>query len=99
MYLGAREVNIDQIEIRKISGKVTLDLKGGIPKLSGNLSAKSEEIDAFRSQLTLRDTFTGGQADLHAAEELLRRIGLFGDANLRTLLDMRRANTPNVSFR
>jgi hypothetical protein len=95
MYLGAREVTIEQIELRRVSGKTTLNLKGGIPALSGDLSAKSEEIDAFRSQLTLRDSFTGGQADLQAAEELLRRRGLFGDANLRTLLDMRRASSPN----
>jgi hypothetical protein len=95
MYLGAREVNVEQIESREISGTKTLNVKGGVTQYAGDLSAESEELEALRSQLTLHDTFTGGDADVDAAEELLRQKQLLGDVNMSSLLEMRRANTPS----
>ena len=51
-------------------------------------SRDSKELESFRSQLTLKDEFEGGEPEVKAATELLQRTGLSGDANMRGLLNI-----------
>jgi hypothetical protein len=88
-HLGAKEVNVEQIDLRTRSGKCTYDVKGERLGSSAEMSVATEELEMFRSQLQLHDEFSGSQADLLAAEQLLRRTGLWADPNMRTLLEMR----------
>lgn len=90
MYLGAKEVNVEQIDLRTHRGQISLDLKGGRLGVSAQLTAETEELEKFRAQMHLRDEFAGAPPDLVAAEQLLRRTGLGADPGMRTLLEMRR---------
>lgn len=90
MHLGAKEVIVEQIDLRMQSGKSTLDLKGERAGVSAQTTIEVEELEQFRSQMHLRDEFDGGPANVAAAEQLLRRTGLWADPNMRTLIEMRR---------
>lgn len=103
MHLGAREVKIEQIQLGKSSETKTWTAEGGakIKRVGASLdtSGKQDELDTFRSQLTLIDTFEGGQANLEAAEQLLRQTRLLGDPNMSGLLDMRRSGSNQLRSR
>lgn len=99
MQLGAKEVVVEQIDLRTRSGKSTLDVKGERLEGSAQLRVESEELEKFRAQMHLRDEFEGGPADVAAAERLLRRTGLLGDPNMRTLLEMRRDGANQLKTR
>ena len=91
MYLGAREVSVEQIVHKNIEGEETYSIGGSISmKGSGNIKIKNKEIDSLRSQRTLKNTFVGGEPDVQAARELLKQTGLSGDPNMRALIDLRR---------
>jgi hypothetical protein len=51
---------------------------------------RSTEFDRITSELTFVDTFSGGDADIPAAEALLRKTGLQGDPAMTSLLEMRK---------
>ena len=103
MHLGAREVSIEQIQLSKASETRTWSVEGGakIKRVGAAIDTlvKQDELDAFRAQLTLVDTFEGGQADLKAAEELLRRTNLLGDPNMAGLLDIRQSGSNQLRSR
>jgi hypothetical protein len=90
MHLGAKEVIVEQIDLRTRSGKSTLDVKGERFRGSAQVTVEAEDLENFRAQMNLRDEFEGGPADVVAAERLLRSTGLWADANMRTLIEMRR---------
>lgn len=92
MHLGAKEVSVEQIDLRTRSGKTSIDVKGDRPGVGSQASVKAEaeELERFRAQMNLLDEFIGGPPDVDAAERLLRRTGLLADPNMRTLLEMRR---------
>ena len=99
MHLGAKEVSVEQIDLRTRAGKSTLDIKGERLQASAQLTVENQELERFRAQLNLRDEFAGGPADVVAAERLLRRTGLWSDPNMRTLLEMRRDGTNQLLTR
>lgn len=90
MHLGAKEVSVEQIDLRTRAGKTSVDVKGERLGASAQVSVEAEEIERFRAQMNLRDEFIGGPPDIAAADRLLRRTGLLADPNMRTLLEMRR---------
>ncbi len=92
MHLGAKEVSVEQIDLRTRSGKTSFDVKGDRPGTGAQASVKAEaeELERFCAQMNLLDEFIGGPPDADAAERLLRRTGLWADPNMRTLLEMRR---------
>lgn len=91
MYLGAHTVIVDQIEYKNIEGEEIYSLGGGVPmRGSGDLKIKNEEVASLHKQLILKDTFVGGAPDERAARNLLKQTGLSGDANMRSLIDLRR---------
>ena len=89
-YLGARKVTIEQIKYKNIEEETTVSLEGGVP-MRGSVDAKikNKELASLREKLVLKNKFSGGAPDVPAARELLRKTGLLGDANMRSLLDMR----------
>ena len=99
MHLGAREVRIEQIQLSKTSGTKTWKIEGGIKGKTGEVDVEQDGLAVFRSKLKLVDTFEGGQADVKAAEELLRRTKLLGDPNMSGLLDMRRSESNQLKSR
>lgn len=99
MHLGAKEVVVEQVDLRTRSGKSTLDVKGERHGASAQVSIEAEELEKFRAQMHLRDEFEGGPADVGAAERLLRRTGLLADPNMRTLVEMRRVGANQLKTR
>ena len=89
--LGAHEVEVKQIRQRKGSRERSVSVEGDIPSVVLEGTAEYEELELFRSQLSLRDEFEGSEPDVKAAAELLQRIGLSGDPNMQGLLDIFRA--------
>ena len=91
MYLGAREVTVEQIEHKNTKNEEIYRIEGGVPmRGSGDGKIKNEEVASLGRQLTLKNTFTGGIPDVQSARKLLKQTGLSGDANMRTLIDLRR---------
>lgn len=99
MYLGAKEVVVEQLDVRTRSGKSTLDVKGERLGASAQATLGSEDLEMLRGQMLLRDEFQGGPANIAAAEQLLQRTGLRADPNCRSLLDMRRDGTNQLKTR
>lgn len=99
MHLGAKEVVVEQVELRTRSGRSTLDAKGERLGVSAQVSVETEELEKFRAQMHLRDEFDGGPPDVMLAERLLRRTGLLADPNLRTLIEMRRDGANQLKAR
>ena len=97
-HLGAREVTIEQIDFKSTEDREIWSLKSDVPlRGSGGGKIKNEELASFQSKLTLKDKFPGGAPDVPAARELLRKTGLLGDANMRSLLDMRQGSNKLTS--
>ena len=91
MYLGARAVTVEQIEHKNTEGEETFSVGGSVPmRGSGNIKINNKEIASLCRQLTLKDTFAGSSPDIQAAKALLEQTGLSSDANMRTLIDLRR---------
>lgn len=99
MYLGAREVSVEQIDLQTRMGKSTLDVKGERLGIGAQVKAENEELQKFRAHMHLRDEFVGSIPDLVAAENLLRQTQLWSDPNLRTLLEMRRSDANQLMTR
>jgi hypothetical protein len=91
-HLGAKEVSVEQINLRTRTGTTTFDLKTEALDGSTQATVENEELETFRMQMHLRDEFTGGPPDLAKAEEMLRLRGLWADPNMQALLEMRRDN-------
>ena len=99
MHLGAKEVSVEQVDLRTRAGKVTIDAKG--ERLGGNahLTIENEELEGLRAEMRLHDEFSGGPPDVVAAERLLRSSRLWSEPNMRTLLDMRRDGSNQLKTR
>jgi hypothetical protein len=89
-HLGAKEVNVEQIDLRTTTGNSSLDVKGARLGVSAQLTAENDELESFRAQMLLHNQFAGGPPDVAAAEQLLHRAGLRFDPIMQGLLEMRR---------
>lgn len=99
MHLGAKEVVVEQIDLRTHVGKRTLNVKGEQSGGNAQTAIETEDLEQFRAQLNLRDEFEGGSPDIAAAEQLLRRTGLMADQNMRSLVEMRRDGANKLKSR
>ena len=99
MHLGAKEVNVEQITLKTHSGKVSCTVQGERMGVGVGGTIETEELEKLRSQMSYRDRFAGGIPNVKAAEALLRQTGLLGDANMRSLLDMRRSSSNQIIAR
>lgn len=98
-HLGATEVSVEQIALNTSKGEQSLELKGSRLGAQAAVKGKSEELAKVLSQMNLHDEFTGGPPDVTAAERLLRRTGLMGDPNMRSLIEMRRDGANQIKSR
>ncbi|ALG70966.1 hypothetical protein VY88_04080 [Azospirillum thiophilum] len=98
-HLGATEVSVEQITLSTSKGEQSLDMKGSRLGAEGSVKGKAEDLAKVLSQMDLHDEFTGGPPDVTAAERLLRRTGLMGDPNMRSLIEMRRDGANQIKSR
>ncbi len=99
MYLGAREVSVEQIDLRSRSGISTMKVNGEYSGIQAQANAIDEELEKFSAQMTLYDEFQGGRPQFDIAEKILRQTRLIADPNMRTLLEMRRSVTNQITTR
>lgn len=86
--LGASKVTVEQIEHKNAEDKRTVSVEGNVLGRGVEGKIENDELTSFSNQLNLTDEFKGGSPNVLAAEELLKRTGLLGDANMRSLLEM-----------
>ena len=98
-YLGAREVTIKQITRKDTEKETTVSLEGSVLRGSVDTKRENKELASLQKKLVLNDKFPGGAPDVPAARELLRKTGLLGDANMRSLLDMRQGSNNQITSR
>lgn len=100
MYLGAKEVTVEQDDQKARTDVKSIKTNGNYRGIKGDATLESEELSRLRSQLSLHNEFTGGKADVVAAEKLLRSTKLWGDPNMMSLVAMRQnSNNELVSHK
>jgi hypothetical protein len=88
--LGARVVEIVQIERQSGTDKTTVKVDGGARVVKGSASVAIEELERIEASLSLRDEFAGATADIAHAEALMDQYRLRGEGALASLVDQRR---------
>ena len=87
-HLGAREIKIEQIRLKKEEREATFSVEGGIPMAgSGKLDQKREDLNSFAHQLSLIHEFDGGEPNIQAATEFLQRTGLSSETIMQDMLN------------
>lgn len=90
LLLGAKQVIVEQIDLQTRSTKLSINANGEITGKKEGVELESSELENLRSQMDLCDNFTGGIPDIQAAENLLRKNGIWSDPSMRNLVEMRR---------
>lgn len=89
MHLGAKEVVVEDIhESSRYEGS-GVGVEAERLGTGAQVGAKLDKLTKLRAQMSLRDEFEGGVADITAAEQLLRRTGLLVDPSMSSLVNMR----------
>jgi len=99
MLLGAKEVRVERITLKDEKGEVDLSAGGDRMGGTGNVGVSYERAESLRAKLSLVDKFVGGDADVVAAERIMRRAGLMRDPNLFSLLEMARVDSNRIRSR
>lgn len=91
-YLGAKKVEVEEFENCKNTAiqKARIDSTVNVARLDNGL--KKEIDDKFFKSLNVNLTFLGGEPDLEAASNLLKKTGLIAKSpEMHSLLEMRRS--------
>lgn len=92
--LGAREVTIEQIEVKTTKGKQVFKGSLGSAYVGGNAQGESKIIEEIRNNIKINSKFGGGEPNLEEAEAHLRKYQLLNDISMKSLIDQRRGNNP-----
>lgn len=98
-HLGAKEVLVEDIQEGSRSEECGVDLGAGRLGTTAQVGGKLDRLTKLRAQMSLRDEFEGGAADITAAEELLRRTGLLADPSMSALIKMRQGGRNQLKTR
>jgi hypothetical protein len=92
--LGAKEVTVEQIEVKTLAGKQIF--KGSIDSLyvDGNIDVLNRTFEEMRNNIKLQSKFEGSEPDLEGAEAHLRQYRLLNDISMKSLVDQRRGRNP-----
>jgi hypothetical protein len=92
--LGAREVTVEQIEVKTSGGKQIF--KGAVdsPYADGSIDAVNKTFEEIRNKIKLQSKFGGGEPNLEEAEAHLRQYQLLNDISMKSLIDQRRGKNP-----
>lgn len=87
-HLGAREVKVEQIRLKREDRKENFSVKGGIPvAASGKLDLEREDWNSFAHRLSLTHEFDGGEPNIQAATEFLQRTSLSSETIMQDMLN------------
>ena len=85
--LGAKEVSVNQIELRNSRGLYKFDASGERLGTTAELSAEKEDVEKLRSELVLKDVFDGGAPNIELATEIINKHSLQNEPVMTSLLD------------
>jgi hypothetical protein len=92
--LGAREVTVEQIEVKTLTGKQIFKGSLGSPYADGKIEAVNRTFEEIRNNIKLQSKFAGGEPDLDAAEAHLRKYQVSNDISMKSLIDQRKGRNP-----
>jgi hypothetical protein len=92
--LGAREVTVEQIEVRTLTGKQVFRGSLGSPYVDGKIEGVNRTFEEIRNNIKLQSKFGGGEPDLDTAEAHLRQYQLSNDVSMKSLIDQRKGKNP-----
>jgi len=92
--LGAREVTVEQIEVKTLTGKQTFKGSLGSPYADGKIEAVNRAFEEIRNNIKLQSKFVGNEPNLDAAEAHLRQYQLSNDISMKSLIDQRKGKNP-----
>lgn len=87
--LGASRLEVREVETTTQRRSLGGALKAGAKGITPEVRAKSETAEEFKRELSLLDSFVGGQSDPDAASQFLVDLNLDGDYQMRSLIDGR----------
>lgn len=92
--LGAREVLVEQIEVKTLKGKQLF--KGSLDSLylTGNLKGESKLFEEIRNNIGIKSKFDGGQPNLEEAEAHLYKYHMLNDISMKSLIEQRKGRNP-----
>lgn len=93
-FLGAREVTVEQIEVKTSTGKQLYKGSLNSSAVTGNLEAQSKTLEQIRNQLKIRSTFPGGNPNIEEAEAHLNKYQLLSDHSMTSLIAQRSGSNP-----
>ena len=88
-YLGAQSISVEILEDTETNTSVKFDAGGSRFGVGASTKGASKALKKFMGQMSLNDTYTGGQFNIEQAETFLETSGLVGDPVLRSLIDAR----------
>ncbi len=87
-HLGAREVKVERIRLKREDHKENFSVEGGIPMAaSGKSDLEREDMNSFAHRLSLTHEFDGGEPNIQAATEFLQRTGLSSETIMQDMLN------------
>jgi len=92
--LGAREVTVEQIEVKTSTGKQIFKGSLNSPHISGNINAENRVFEEIRNNIKLNSEFDGGEPNIDEAEAFLQKYQLLNDISMRSLIDQRKGENP-----
>jgi hypothetical protein len=92
--LGAREVTVEQIEVKTLTGKQIFKGSLDSPYSDGKIEAINRIFEEIRNNIKLQSKFDGGEPDLEKAENHLRQYQLSNDISMKSLIDQRKGKNP-----
>ena len=95
-FLGAREVTVEQIEVKTSTGKQVYKGSLNSSGVTGNIEAQSKTFEQIRNQLRIemRSTFPGGNPNIEEAEAHLNKYQLLSDHSMTSLIAQRSGSNP-----
>ena len=87
--LGARSVDVTDVEDSVSNRRIEIGGSGGRGLLGGAASGSSNTLERFAAELAWRDQLAGGVVDLDGARSHLVATGLEADPEVRSLVNAR----------
>jgi hypothetical protein len=92
--LGAREVVVEQIEIKTLTGKQVFKGSLNNPFADGKIEGVNTTFEEIRNNIKLQSKFGGGEPNIEEADAHLRQYQLSNDISMKSLIDQRKGNNP-----
>lgn len=92
--LGAREVDVEQVEVRTSKGKQIFKVYNSSLYADGGIAGENRTFEEIRNNIKIKSRFDGGKPNIEKAEEHLLQYQLLHDVSMKSLIDQRKGDNP-----